>query len=883
MGCGWVKKTITWADEKVMCRIPAGNCVIGSEQGYEDEKPLHNFTTQGFYMDATPVTNREYRRFCDATGRGYPSNPPWPEVPDYFLNYPDYPVVNVSYSSCKEYAAWAGKRLPTEEEWEYAARGGKTGATFPWGEEHPYAGDCARANFADRHSAQPWRDGFSDDGFPYTAPVGNYPPNGYGLYDMAGNVYQYVEGWYFPYTDTEKNTDHVNDGWGGNRVCRGGSYHSPAADLRISRRHQILGGGINEAVGFRCVSDTAQIPSAACAVQKPEDRPAPAPDRFFEQVKDPVYPGKFTELCVGMNPPMNPQLLQKIKHLGFTSAEEYVTWRSCENKGKEQWDFSLWDNEVEKLKTAGLKWLPFIIAGPGYSLPDWFLHSTQHQGLCCAEHGIESKVQSFWDPEFLKHVDRFLKAFAEHYTDRSIFEGLLFGISGDFGESIVSVWHGNWPTNTCGTYHAHAGYWCADPYAKADFRCRMQKKYKTIQKLNDAWMTDFCDFAYLEFPDMQVGKERSRIDGYTDEGVLLVRKPADRVRILDFVDWYRRSMTDYVAFWMKTARKYFPDTKLYLCTGGEAQPCHASEFAAQSKACAKVGGGVRITNEDSQFEKNFCITNWVGSASSFYGADFSFEPAGGVTQRGVVCRIYNASAIGATGLHFYSGNVLDDHGRRENFCQNIHHFTKEPVTRTWSLFYPDTAIMFCPKARTEMLTSFSAMRDFGDYAFVDDLTIQDGILSTQKAVVLTVGGYYRKSTLKRLHAFVKQGGLLVGIGLTELAAIEDETDYLAILFGGPGEKTVGKGKTLFVQESLQLPLTDREITQLVFAPVKRFFMQNGIDVPDGERDRFYVAHKGNGLLMMNYADAPITRSITLPGGKTQTVTLDPATIQFLKG
>ncbi len=876
------KQAIQWADQKQMVWIPAGECAIGSDYGCSDEQPIHPFETQGFYMDATPVTNAEYRRFCDATGRGYPMQPPWPEMPNYFLNYPNHPVVNVNYHACKAYAAWAGKRLPTEEEWEYAARGGQKDATYPWGNEHPFAGGVARGNFADRHSSQPWRDGFCDDGYRYTAPVGSFAPNPYGLYDMAGNVYQYVEDWYFPYADTVKSTERFNDGWGGNRVCRGGGFHSPAADLRVARRHQIMGGSPNEAVGFRCVCDTDQIPSNACEVKPPEARPAPRPDRFYEVTPDPSRSGEGTQLCAGGNPPLSLTMLKKLKHLGFTSVEEYVTWRSCENAGKGKWDFSVWDEEVRKLKEAGLKWLPFIIAGPGYSLPDWFLRSTEHHGLCCAEHGFESKVQSIWDPNFKKYVDRFFKAFAEHFTDPDIFEGLLFGITGDFGEAIYSVWHGNWPTFTCGTYHAHAGYWCADPFAKADFKKKMEKKYKTLDRLNAAWDTNFSSFYTLDFPEMQVDLDRSYIDRFTDEGILTVNKPADRVRILDFVDWYRGCMTDYVSFWMKTAKKYFPDTRLLLCTGGEAQPCHGSEFAAQSKACAKVGGGVRITNEDSQFEKNFCITNWVGSACAYYGAEFSFEPAGGVTERGVVCRIYNASAIGADGLHYYIGNVIDGGGRQQNFARDIHHFTNLPVKRDWALFFPDTAIMFRPEARSEMIASFSAMRDFGDYAYVDDLTIKDGILSTVKGVVLTVGGHYRTATLKRLAAFVKQGGLLVGVGVQDLWGIEDGVNYRDVLFAAQGEKSLGKGRTLWLAHNLHDPREDEAITDLIFAPVEAFFTAGGIQVPDGKRDRFYVARKGDGYLLMNYGNQSITRTLHTKDGE-RSVTLDPATIQFVKG
>ena len=239
-------------DGKKMLYIPGGKYIMGSEGGYAEEKPLHEVEVAPFYMDEMPVTNGEFRAYCDAVGRGYPGSPRWEDMPNYFLNYPDYPVINVSWGEAAAYAKWAGKRLPTEEEWEYAAAGGLDAPTYPWGNEAPTG---KVVNFADKCSEFEWRDSAQNDGYRRTSPVGTYAPNGYGLYDMAGNVFEWVENWFFPYTDTKHDTEAFKDGWGGSKVCRGGCYHSNANDLRIARRRQVLGGGTNASVGFRCVCD----------------------------------------------------------------------------------------------------------------------------------------------------------------------------------------------------------------------------------------------------------------------------------------------------------------------------------------------------------------------------------------------------------------------------------------------------------------------------------------------------------------------------------------------------------------------------------------------------------------------------------------------------
>jgi len=223
-------------DGKEMALIPAGTYQMGSANDYSEEAPVHTVALQAFYIDKYPVTNAEYAKFILATGARTPQNPDWDAYPCYFTNYPDCPVVNVTWAEATAYAAWAGKRLPTEEEWEYAALGGGEGP-YPWGGGRLTGG---LANYADKSSEYPWRDFANNDGFAYVSPVGIYPPNGYGLYDMAGNVWEWCSDWYFAYDDHIHDTAPFSDGWGGSKVCRGGCYHSNAYDLRVTRRRRVM-------------------------------------------------------------------------------------------------------------------------------------------------------------------------------------------------------------------------------------------------------------------------------------------------------------------------------------------------------------------------------------------------------------------------------------------------------------------------------------------------------------------------------------------------------------------------------------------------------------------------------------------------------------------
>ena len=207
----------------------------------EDARPIHRVYVDGFFMDKTDVTNAQFAAFVSATGyvtiaermpraEDFPGAPPESLVPgsavfsppnhpvrlDDYLQWWDYvaganwrhplgpksdlkekdnyPVVHIAYADAEAYAKWAGKRLPTEAEWEFAARGGVAGKPFVWGESFRPNGQWMANTYQGRF---PVKDS-GDDGFVGIAPVAQYPPNEYGLYDMAGNVWQWTSDWYRP-------------------------------------------------------------------------------------------------------------------------------------------------------------------------------------------------------------------------------------------------------------------------------------------------------------------------------------------------------------------------------------------------------------------------------------------------------------------------------------------------------------------------------------------------------------------------------------------------------------------------------------------------------------------------------------------------------------
>ena len=246
--------SIIGKDGAEMVWIEGGTFEMGSNNSRDDEKPVHTVTVNGFYMDAHEVTNAQYRKFIQATGHTEHAEPNnWN---DSEFNQPTQPVVGVRWYDAMAYAQWAGKRLPTEAEWEYAARGGLKRKTYPWGDDAPDAGETYRANYSNKA-----------DGYQYTAPVKSFAKNGYGLYDMAGNVYEWCLDEYkadfygkSPRANPiagESISDVINNSTSvkSRRVLRGGSWSINDVDLRAASRFRVYPGYSNYIFfGFRCVS-----------------------------------------------------------------------------------------------------------------------------------------------------------------------------------------------------------------------------------------------------------------------------------------------------------------------------------------------------------------------------------------------------------------------------------------------------------------------------------------------------------------------------------------------------------------------------------------------------------------------------------------------------
>lgn len=424
--------------------------------------------------------------------------------------------------------------------------------------------------------------------------------------------------------------------------------------------------------------------------------------------------------AVGPVPPrgLEDRRFQDAKAIGITSFQSYVHWSEIEPE-QGVLDFSNYDSLVAKLREHGLKWVPFIIAGPYYSTPEWFRESPESVYARCLKHDRDTVIQSIWNPAQPARVDKYLAAMAAHYRDTGVLESVQLGISGNWGESIYPAGGGfAWKPE----FHSHQGMWCGDRHAAKSFREWLGQRHGTVAALNRVWHT-----------------EHAGMDQVSPGQAFKSTESARR----DLMRWYLDSMTRYAEFWVATARKHFPDQKIYLCTGGPGNPALGADFVRQAKMCARYGAGLRITNQNDSYLDSYSGCRLTSAACRHYGTYLTTEPAGAHTVVGVPMRIFDAMSLGVDGMYFK--RILDDvfQGSYERTDLTVVFLQYREVMRRTrpridvAAFYPQEHFMLHPpKALREYHKLCAGVRDLVDLDMVDETLIADGALDHYTALLV---------------------------------------------------------------------------------------------------------------------------------------------------
>jgi len=575
------------------------------------------------------------------------------------------------------------------------------------------------------------------------------------------------------------------------------------------------------------------------------------------------------------------------KKAGLTSLQSYVYWTEIE-KERGKIDFSSYDPLVEKLRKHNLKWVPFLILGPNYATPKWFQESKESVYTKCLEHQKESKIQSIWNPFLPKWVEIFLKLVAEHYRDHNILESITLGISGNWGEAIYPAEGGFYQD-----FHTHQGWWCGDKYARKSFTNFALEKYKSLKILNSAWGTNFRNSSEISFPSLKQRPEIRFIYPILRKMPKPVKtqfkavrrylwdirnrknqKPVERQRYIDFFEWYLSSMNDWVEFWLKTARKYFSNTKIYLVTGGIGKPISGADFSAQTKIAAKYKAGVRITNQTDNYRESFIFTRLISSAVRFYKTYFLTEEAGVNQPRAIPMRIFDMVTSGADGFYCKSiiGTGTDPCTKQTfsigeptegavNLVKNLKFlsFSSEPIIKT-AVFIPNSSVALNPDILSSIYHQGAKLRALIDLDLVDENMISDGALKKYLFLVLLDGNWLQKRTFVEIKNWVSNGGVIIAPRHIWLSLIRGgEKVYPQLLFPqGKGLKRLDQGYIVL------FPGKGKSYLDFIVKAVynrKEEYPWSSILKIDGEWDGVYATQFRNKIMYYNSNNSKIRKKV----------------------
>ncbi|MCC6699168.1 MAG: beta-galactosidase [Candidatus Hydrogenedentes bacterium] len=545
--------------------------------------------------------------------------------------------------------------------------------------------------------------------------------------------------------------------------------------------------------------------------------------------------------------------------LGFSGVESYVKWNFVEPE-QGRFDWSYYDAVVAEAQGYGLRWFPLLIVGSAYALPPWFHDSPENLGFVCLEHNKGNNIQTIFSGHQRPHVERYLKAFGEHYGPMDALLGVRLGPSGNYGESQYPA-GGNWGYGD-EQEHIHIGWWAGDPYAAGHFQAYLRKRYASVAELNTAWEETYAAFEDIA-PFIPQFAENPR-----------KRK--------DFVDWYVDAMTGWCEDWAVWARQSMPDTSIYQSSGGWGFVESGTDFTDQTKSMAKVHGGIRATNETDSYAQNFFATRMMSSAARFYGVPFGSEPAGFGSARGVMARLYNILINNGQHLFYYYGNLLGNDQAVDKWLAHAPLLDQrdEPFIEVAAL-YPDTMgklddAVFRNLYAFTFNSQVAALRPKLDFDFCSERMVLDGALPRYKVLLLLWNQMIEKDPLNQIDAWVQEGGIVLVAQwrFNPITTVEgDSTVYDAWRKG-----QTGKGKVLFVPDDRVPPARLANALERELLALGTLDPQTVRMLKTDKPEEVYVSALKNGsFALLNYRDDKAT--VTVPGAAP--VEMDPYTIAIV--
>lgn len=426
---------------------------------------------------------------------------------------------------------------------------------------------------------------------------------------------------------------------------------------------------------------------------------------------------------------------------GFSSMEDYVPWHWVEPlKDQFQWQRS--DHHYAAVTQAGMKYTVFPVV---QFVPDWLLREPDFQGFVCLEHNQATSFPSIWAPSTLRYYDRYYQHLADHFGEK-ISRVYVAGPS-DFGEiaypagAAAEMWK---------TPHIHEGWWIGDRFARDSWMKYLQDRFQSVGAVNARWGTTFSSFRDITYPT----------------------SPSNRLQWLDFMEWYRSSLTDFTIKLVKIAKKYFPSQRVEIKLGHPYEKIsYGTDIVKLIKAGSQLGFGIRSTAAGVPAEVyrgilgggvdliSFIASRYA-TVTDFYNVPFITEEPAGLPKEKSLARIFIDASSGVSEIFMGPPSYMNAQDYYRSFGKVIRGV--RPKTRV-AFYYPLTDHLLKPNELfpPRLFNGANLLRDMMSYDVVDDDILDDGILDRYQWLVIFDNGVMKDSVLNTLASWVNRGGIII--------------------------------------------------------------------------------------------------------------------------
>ncbi|MDH7602739.1 MAG: beta-galactosidase [Armatimonadota bacterium] len=546
----------------------------------------------------------------------------------------------------------------------------------------------------------------------------------------------------------------------------------------------------------------------------------------------------------------SPERIRLLKRISCVADCDYQSWALAEPE-RERWDFSLYIKNADALHEAGFKYVVFCWV---HFPPRWFLNSPEFVPYRCAEHGEELMQLSPWAPNIWDIYRRFYRAQYKAMGDK--IDWVRVAVPSDYGEIGYPAAMTSWIVPQ---KHAHPGYWCGDPYARADFRADMQARFRKLDVLNKRWGTSFQAWEDITFPDLRDEKaaQIARESG----------KPTDRRRWLDFVDWYYGEWLEFTPKLASLIREFYPDKPLIVSVG------YASEVTKFGNDYSAIPKMARRHNLAVQAPSNvsYYAVKRISTACRFYGCPFYTEPPGDVPPEAEVARVFTDASSGVQTYFEYPQNLERAVAQLRKYKD---HLTGAQPEVELAIFNPTIEHrLYCGRGNFPLNAYMLAERgrDLFDYDVVDEFLIRDGALSKYRVLIYVQGSVTEEFALRRIADWVKSGGTLVTCNMGPVETVEgDRSIWESLVPVGTANSEQVQTRQIGRGLIVVLPFKPEEHEQLAQEVAKAIYNlsrfesgQRDICLIDGESDNVFATLLPDRILYFNCSDHPVVKRIRL--------------------